>query len=139
MAFDTNTQTLSATSSDIPADPQAAMTALLGDTPWRAASRLPDADASIEEIEQSGIFAGCESREAYLAWVARYKATINATADHIREQKRLRRSPDEGVAWSAASKARSLGDAATTAIAMRRLGKRWSAARAEAARTSRES
>ena len=137
MAFDTNTQTLS-TSSNIAADPQAAMTALLGDTPWRAAGRLPSAEASIEEIEQSGIFAECESREAYLAWVSHYKATINATADCIREQKRLRRSPDEGVAWSAASKVRSLGDAATTAIAMRRLGKRWSAARAEAARMARE-
>ena len=138
MAFDTNTQTLSITSAEAAADPQAAMAALLGDTPWRAASRLPAADASIEEIEQSGIFAGCESREAYLAWVAHYKAVINATADHIRSQKRLRCSSDENVAWSAARKARSLGDAATTAIAMRRLGKRWSAARAEAARASRE-
>lgn len=139
MAFDTNLQTTPATTpSRFDEDPHAALKALFGDTPWRIGARLPALDAPIEEIEKSGLFAALETREAYLDWVAQYKSTINAAAGYIRTQKRLRRGTDDHTSWAAASNARSAGEAVTVAIAMRRLGKRWSAARAEAARAAND-
>lgn len=110
-------------------DPRAAMRAFIGGYPWGRMSDMPELDAPIEAIDESGLFAGLETREAYLAWVADYKRLVNEAADHIRSQKALRKSRDEAVQYRSQEEADYIGRCVTVAIHMRRLGKRWSAAR----------
>jgi len=126
----TNTETARSFSDD----PRGAMCAFIGGYPWSRIDAMPALDVSIEDIEKSGIFTGLESREAYLRWVADYKALVNQAADHIRRQKALRRAEDDNTRYCASSEADYIGRCVTAAIHMRRLGKRWSAARSEALR-----
>lgn len=98
----------------------------IGGQPWTREGAIPALDASLEEIEKSGIFAATECRAEYLAWVAQYKAWINATSDFSRLAKARRRDPDDHLRYRAQEDVRYAAHCATLAIRMRRLGKRWS-------------
>lgn len=104
---------------------------LIGDNAHRLARRMPEEDATLEDIEASGLFAEINSREAYLDWVARYKAWTHASTDAIRGFKAERRNPDPSLRYRAQVDAYYAALCVTLAIRMRRLGKRWSAQQAE--------
>lgn len=124
-------------------DAQRALEAALkehrGMTPpmWQFMARLPVETATLDEIEDSvlleddGVFTCLTSKTAYLAWVAQYKALMIASRDMARALKRLRQTPPELDLQSRAQEDLwRLRRLVTTAIRLRRLGKRWSAARA---------
>ncbi|MFZ3584466.1 hypothetical protein ACOI1H_20215 [Loktanella sp. DJP18] len=132
MAFDTTTT--DTPKNDFNTDAQKAIVAFIGGFPWNVGPTLPADDATIADIDASGIFSDLASREAYLLWVADYKQMVNAAETHIRARKAMRKNPDVGVRYTAQSQADTIGRCVTCAIRMRRLGKRWSAAQRDAAK-----
>jgi hypothetical protein len=99
----------------------------IGGPVWKMASVIPPLDASIATIEASGIFSELTDREAYLDFVANYKAVIKSAETEIRKLKAERCNPDDHARNSSQFKALGAAKAVTLAIQMRRLGKRWSA------------
>jgi hypothetical protein len=108
-------------------DIRADLETFIGGPLWKRNKAVPALDASIAEIEASGIFADLTSREAYLGFVADYKEVINRAETEIRKIKAARRSSDDNTRYTAQYHATQAGDMVTLAIRMRRLGKRWSA------------
>jgi len=94
--------------------------------------QIPPGDAAIETIRASGLFAGLADRDAYLAWRDEWKRQIHALAMHQSDMKRARRGagmiPKETAQMRAVIGARHV----SAAIALRHLGKRWSASQAAA-------
>ncbi len=102
-----------------------------GLTPHTALASHPSAESAEDEIAKAKVFSHIEGREAYIAWVAGYKALIQDLESHIKELKEARNSADVWVQAHAQSQSHHYAIAVTSLIQMRRLGKTWSAAQAQ--------
>jgi hypothetical protein len=121
MTTETNTATLAARIKD----------ALNGEYGSVFLLSAPEIDATAGEIDEAGIFSHIEGRDAYLAWVADYKALIKDLEAYMRSLHTQRRTPGVDSQAFAQSALCSSAKDVTALILKRRLGKVWSAAQAK--------
>jgi hypothetical protein len=95
-----------------------------------SAWQLPQLDASIDEIENSAVFANLTDKQLYLEWVSRYKEVMQQVEHHQRAHKSKRKFGTELDKAQRMFELSMVADLTTHTIHLRRLGKIWAAAQA---------